>query len=417
MRNILTNKFAVITSVLILLQLPAMRISGLVTERMDMRLRAAASFEKVISANRVITTPVIRSGTIESGLQDADGVPAPSSPTDQTQELTIATDGVTEIQLSREQRKRGFFSFPVYTAKSKSTLRYHVKSNGSSASRSIIIPNLLTQGGPSDLTVKCNDSLLSLDNSIAQGQDVVIPMKGCLDQNGVYNIVVQYSIVGSGKLRIEPAVRSGKVTVISDSEDISLSGTISAQSVKASEHTLRAEWTIFKLVPTHDQIPVIELSVLSLVDDYSMSLRAVDYNILLLIIIFACVFLVESTRKLRLHPMNYLLLGAAVVLFYLITFAFAEHIGFSAAYALASLIIIGMNSLYFRALAGDIPALAIAGLSAFLHALFFALLLEKNYALLFGTIGITALLATIMLLTRRVDWYSFSATTAEKEIA
>jgi len=258
---------------------------------------------------------------------------------------------------------------------------------------------------------------MNLDSSVAQGDDILIPLAGCVDRNNVYSIVLNYTIIGSGKLSIKPALRTGKVTLTSDSKEISLGGTISAQSVRVVNSELHADWSIFNLVPASAQIPLIELSVLSLVDDYSMSLRAVDYNILLLVIIFACVFLVETIRKVRLHPMNYLLLGSAVVLFYLITFALAEHIGFATGYAIASLIIIGMNSLYFRALAGDIPALVVAGLSGFLHSFFFALLLEKNYALLFGTIGITAMLATIMLLTRKVDWYSFSTISSEKEIA
>jgi inner membrane protein involved in colicin E2 resistance len=384
---------------------------------MDMRVKAAASLEQVIRANRVIAAPLIRSNPAEPGIQNAEGVASPEPSSEKAAEITIATDGVTEIQLSRQQRKKGFFSFPVYTARVKSTLKYHIKPNVISETMWLLIPGLLTQGGPSDLAIECNGSHLTLDNSVARGEDILIPLKGCPDQLTTYSVSLKYSILGSGRLIIKPAVRSGKVSVTSDSSEISLGGTISARSVNVENNHLNAEWSIFNLVPSSDQTPLIEVSVLALVDDYSMSLRAVDYNILLLVIIFSSVFLVESTRKLRLHPMNYLLLGTAVVLFYLITFALAEHVGFSNAYAVASLIIIGMNSLYFRALAGDIPALVMAGLAAFLHTFFFSLLLEKNYALLFGTIGITAVLAIIMLLTRKVDWYNFSSLNAEKEIS
>jgi inner membrane protein len=115
----------------------------------------------------------------------------------------------------------------------------------------------------------------------------------------------------------------------------------------------------------------------------------------------------EVLADVRVHTIQYLLLGAALCLFYLLELSLAEHIGFPAAYATASVAVVAMIGSYGLAVLGSIPrafmvATGVAGLYAYLYVL----LTNEDYALLLGSVGLFAVLCGIMYATRRVDWYS-----------
>lgn len=120
-------------------------------------------------------------------------------------------------------------------------------------------------------------------------------------------------------------------------------------------------------------------------------------------------FLLETLTGLRVHPMQYLLVGLSLIMFYLVLLAISEHIGFNAAWLLASLVCAGINGIYLKAVlsgwkAGGMFALGLLALDAVL----WQLLQSEDSALLLGTGVLFAALAAIMLLTRHIDWYGMS---------
>jgi inner membrane protein len=122
---------------------------------------------------------------------------------------------------------------------------------------------------------------------------------------------------------------------------------------------------------------------------------------------FVSFLLFELIVGLRVHPVQYLLVGLALCLFYLLLLSFAEHVGFVAAYAIASIAIATLVTAYSRAvLGGWTRGIAIAGEVGFLYAYLFVLLQIQDYALLVGAVGLFLVLAAVMFLTRRVDWYA-----------
>jgi inner membrane protein len=113
---------------------------------------------------------------------------------------------------------------------------------------------------------------------------------------------------------------------------------------------------------------------------------------------------------LRVHPVQYVLVGLALCLFYLLLLSLAEQLGFARAYAIAAADVVVLVAGYLRAvLASGLRALlagvALSGLYGFL----FVLLQLQDYALLAGSGGLFVALAAVMWLTRRVDWYALSA--------
>lgn len=143
------------------------------------------------------------------------------------------------------------------------------------------------------------------------------------------------------------------------------------------------------------------------VDFYQKIERALKYALLFSAFTFTAFFLFETLRGLRLHPLQYVLVGLALALFYLLLLAFTEEIGFGPAYALAASGTVGLIAAYCASvLGGWRSAAVIAGLLTGLYGYLYFLLQMEERALLFGALALFAVLAAVMWLTRKIDWYA-----------
>ncbi len=130
------------------------------------------------------------------------------------------------------------------------------------------------------------------------------------------------------------------------------------------------------------------------------------YAVLFLGLTFMAFFLFETLTGLRVHPIQYLLVGAALVLFYLILLAFSEHLGFDVAYLLASVACSGLIAFYLSAvLRGMRRGMLFAASLLLLYGILYMLLQSEDNALVLGSVLLFGVLAGIMLLTRKLDWY------------
>jgi inner membrane protein len=142
-------------------------------------------------------------------------------------------------------------------------------------------------------------------------------------------------------------------------------------------------------------------------DAYQQATRALKYAILFVGLTFLAFALFETFAGVRLHPLQYLLVGCALVLFYLLLVSVSEHVGFGTAYLAAASATTALVSVYCAwVLVVKTRALVIAAALAGLYGYLFVLLRLEDYALLLGAVTLFVLLAAIMLATRRVDWWS-----------
>jgi inner membrane protein len=142
------------------------------------------------------------------------------------------------------------------------------------------------------------------------------------------------------------------------------------------------------------------------VDPYRLAERAAKYGMLFIVLTFAAFFVLEMVRRWRIHPMQYLMIGAALVLFFLLLLSLAEHLAFGAAYALASGACIGLLAYYLRHVLGGWRAgLVMSSLLVALYGVLYSILLSEDNALLLGSLLLFGVLATMMTVTRRIDWY------------
>lgn len=137
--------------------------------------------------------------------------------------------------------------------------------------------------------------------------------------------------------------------------------------------------------------------------------RASKYGFLFLGLTFAAFMLIELLRRLAVHPVQYALVGLALAIFFLLLTALSEHIDFAVAYAVATAACVGLITVYLgRVLRSWAYASAFGAALASLFGMLYALLQAEDYSLLGGSILLFALLAAVMIGTRRVDWYALA---------
>ncbi|HEY0198287.1 MAG TPA: inner membrane CreD family protein, partial [Rhodanobacter sp.] len=123
---------------------------------------------------------------------------------------------------------------------------------------------------------------------------------------------------------------------------------------------------------------------------------------------FVAFFLFEVLKRLRVHPVQYLLVGAALATFYVVLLALSEQIGFGAAYAAASAAVVLIVGGYATAVLNVRRAgLLLGGVLALIYAMLYGLIAAEQYALLIGAMVLLAMVALMMYLTRRIDWYAY----------
>ena len=145
-------------------------------------------------------------------------------------------------------------------------------------------------------------------------------------------------------------------------------------------------------------------------DAYRYVERSIKYGVLFFVLVFTTFFLFEVTARQKIHPLQYLMVGAALCLFYLALLSASEFIGFTASYAIATLAATGLITWYCSYfLGGGARTLMIGGGLIGVYTFLYITLRQQDYALLMGTVALFILLGIVMWVTRKVDWYARDA--------
>lgn len=141
-------------------------------------------------------------------------------------------------------------------------------------------------------------------------------------------------------------------------------------------------------------------------DVYLQTERTMKYALLLILVSFGTFFLFEVIKSSRIHPIQYLLVGCALLTFYVLLLPLAEQIVFWQAYAIAASACVGLIGWYTYYVLGSVKrALIFTATLAGLYAAFYSILTTEDMNLLFGAVFCFALLACVMVMTRKIDWY------------
>ncbi len=157
---------------------------------------------------------------------------------------------------------------------------------------------------------------------------------------------------------------------------------------------------------TLEKLDYFSVGFIEPVNIYSQADRAIKYGLLFVALTFAAFFLFEMLRQLPIHPVQYLLVGLALALFFLLLVSLSEHIAFVAAYLLASCACILLIGFYLaHALRNWKRGLGFGVALTVLYGVLFGLLRSENNALVMGSILLFGVLSAVMIATRKVDWY------------
>lgn len=153
-------------------------------------------------------------------------------------------------------------------------------------------------------------------------------------------------------------------------------------------------------------------------DSYTKTERSVKYALLFISLTFGVFFVSEIIQKKQIHPLQYLLVGIALLIFYSLLLSISEYIGFNKAYAIAVLATVSLIGWYVFMLFRKVAvALGFGAAITALYGYIFFLIQMQDYALLFGSIGLFVVLAIAMYATRKIDWYNTNKRTNHAKLA
>jgi inner membrane protein len=185
----------------------------------------------------------------------------------------------------------------------------------------------------------------------------------------------------------------------------SLVSTSDAGAAAAPPEPVTADQGITRAASDAGSAQTAQIDLIQPVDLYSQVNRAVKYGFLFIGFTFLALLMFDVIGGVRVSAVEYLLMGAALVLFFVLLLAFAEVIGFTPAYILAAGAIAGLNTAYSAAVLGSWRRAGfIGGLLAGLYAVLYILLSLEAFSLLIGSLLLFAALAGVMYATRRIDW-------------
>jgi inner membrane protein len=234
-----------------------------------------------------------------------------------------------------------------------------------------------------------------------------------------HDFAIEIQLNGSGQLQFLPMGNQTTVEVTSNWPHPGFTGNFLPAERSIGAQGFTARWKVSALARSYPQVWTNDQLDFSQVNDgrlgveltlpgdaYQQIDRIVKYGILVIGLTFATIFVVDLLKSARTHFVQYLQVGAALCLFYLLALSLAEQIRFVYAYSIASAADIGMIALYLARTVSRFTGLLVGAVLAAIYGYMYMLLQMEDFVLLSGTVGLFLALGCVMYATRNVDWFS-----------
>ena len=423
-------KLISVAVVLVLLMLALLQVSGVVHDRQNYRQQAIDSVANSLAGTQTLTGPLVQRACTEEWEARAESDGEKKFVTQRREFTMVAAPAVFNLQGSSqlEARARGLHATQVFTlkaqlkaqwadlealrpvaqqAKSRVNCGQPVLMLAVSDARGVRFANLQLSGQTTKLKPGTFNSVYP------RGVHAQLPV-GWLP-SAPLDVVIDLELLGTENLSVVPLGGDTQIKLTSNWPHPSFGGQFLPAERKISDQGFEATWRVSSLSSTAQQelgrgkaaTELISVTFVDPANTYALSDRATKYGLLFIGLTFLAVGLFEFMKSLRVHPIQYALVGAAMIMFFLLLVSLSEHMAFGAAYAVASAACVGLLTYYAAAMLGGwlrgIPfGLGIAAL----YGMLFVLLQMEQAALVVGSIALFAVLAGVMLLTRRLDWYA-----------
>ena len=422
-------KITTLIGCIVLLSLPLMMVRELINERADYRSEVVDAIEQSTSGSQKLAGPLIAIPITETltRMENQKEVNYQRSWVYYWLPESLAVAGKQTV----ESRRVGIYSGQVWHNALQIKASFDPLRLAALRKTNIVLgqPRLVVSVGDARgigaiHAPEVNGNVLSVEPGLGisgDGAGIHMPMPALAEDNKPLEIAFSLDLNGTGEFSLVPLGRNSELQLTSNWPHPGFLGSFLPTKREVNAAGYRAHWqsswfandmgSYFKddMEIPWSRLPAFSADVMSLADQYQLTDRATKYAILLIGLTFMAFFAFESLTHRPLHPMQYLLVGLSLVLFYLVLLALSEHIGFTAAWLAASLCGAVMNGIYLQAvLRGWRNSLLFVAALLLLDGVMWFLLHSEDSALLLGT-GVLALaLSILMFLTRRVDWYALS---------
>ena len=428
LRNVhsITLKVLGIGALALLMLIPLAHVQGLISERSGLRDQAVETIASRWGAAQTLGGPVLTAPspyqwTTEQGVRVGE-------------DTAVFLPGRLDIvgSLKPQLRSYGIYETPVYEAQVTMTARFdemdlaklRQPEEGYVLDRvQMRLPIADVRGlrEVKSLTVNGESQHLSPGDTVGGYRTVAF----ALDRKRLdtpLTVSVEFTIAGTERILFLPLARTTTLKLDAAWGDPSFIGGFLPAKHEIDEGRFAAQWQVLELnrgygqswkerafTPSALAESAFGAALFQPAGVYQRNERAGKYGLLFVGLTFVAFFLFEVLKRLRVHPVQYLLIGLSLCTFYIVLLALSEQIGFAPAYACAACVVVVMVGGYAAAVLTTWRAGAILGGSlALVYALLYGLVVSEQYSLLIGAFALLAVVALLMFLTRNVDWYGQS---------
>ncbi|WP_446029463.1 cell envelope integrity protein CreD [Lelliottia amnigena] len=414
---------------ILLLLVPLFMVSNLISERASYRDDVEDTLRQSTSGPQQLTGPLIAIPVTEIyyKIEDKKEVEHKRSYLHFVLPESLVIDGNQQVQ----SRSIGIYDGQIWTTDLKLKAQFNtekltrLKGETITLGQPFIVVGVGDARGIGAVSIsKINGEALTVEpGSGVSGElpGIHIPLNENLLAMKTLALDMSLSLNGTGSFSVVPVGRNSELTLRSDWPHPGFMGDYLPVQREISASGFQAQWksswfannleSLFgdQIQPEWRHVPAFSVTVETPADQYQLTDRAIKYAILLIALTFMAFFVYETLTHLRLHPMQYLLVGLSLVLFYLVLLALSEHVGFTPAWIIASLVGAMMNGVYLQAVLEGWKRSAVFILALLgLDAVMWFLLRSEDSALLLGSAVLAIALFAVMYLTRHFDWYSLS---------
>ncbi|MDL2222917.1 cell envelope integrity protein CreD [Bacteroidales bacterium OttesenSCG-928-M11] len=431
----ITFKGFIIAFLMLILLIPQGMILGLIKER---KQRSAKTIEKINEkwgSDQVIAGPILsipyteKKTNIEMLKSSDEKYKKQETITYEDHELNITPDELTiRVDLHPEEKYYGIYKAILYQSiismkgnfNKINTENYKdCDFKWEEAYITIGLSDLKGIGNQIDFKVG-EERIIAEANNVCNGcsdKQLVIALSNIKELNeDVLFFESELNLNGSGSLNFIPMGKSTQVEIVGNWGTPNFTGGFSPESVVEKDY-FSAKWSVLNFnrnIPDTwidtNTIDIEETSfgvnLIEPVNHYQQNERAAKYAFIFIALTFVVFIFVELLTKKQIHPVQYLLIGIALILFYSLLLSLSEQINFSIAYLISSIVTIGLISVYAQSIFKDKKQTGILSSLLILSYLFFYIILQQeDFALLMGSVGLFIILGIIMFVSKKIDFY------------
>ena len=429
-------KLIVVCGLALVMTIPALFVSGLVDERTGRAAGVVKEISGYVGGQQTFLGPTLAIPyTVPA--QTKDGLPEHGI------YLVFPIQGGATVKTRTEERRRSLFKVPVFQADLQFDAAFDLAGVplaaplgaqldwsqaelvvGASDARGALAEAVLTANGKAE-AFSPTDSIdgLSIGSNGYQSQRTPLTLFGVMvsklaQPNARFQVSATMRFSGAQRIAVLAYGKATRMTIEGDWPNPSFDGGFLPVRRSISPRGFSGEWTVpyiargIQAEGRSSSLAGLDatsfgVSFVDLADPYQSVTRSLKYVLLFLGLLFLSYFIFEVTAGKRIHPAQYLLVGVAQIIFYLLLLSFAERIGFDLAFLVAG----AATAILLAANAGWILLSRKQGFRALacfslLYLLIYVLLRLEDNALLVGAIASFAAVAAAMYFTRWIDWYS-----------